>query len=167
METHTPLLPTSTDAGSEKSASDEFHGHWLWLQKEMMNSLGEDAKFPSGLKPTKVVCCGGIKEDYRRRWRFCRSDFVDGFTAKTLAAILFMFFATFACTWLSLQAPEGKSLKKSMFADFVVSCDILATVALGEVAERTTSGMIGISEYLILQGGAGFVIILLNQASIT
>jgi hypothetical protein len=47
---------------------------------------------------------------------------------KTMSAVLFMFFATFA-----------------------------STIALGDVAERETDGKVGISEYLILQGSAGMV----------
>ena len=46
-----------------------------------------------------------------------RIDIVDGLNSKTVAAVLFMFFATFA-----------------------------STVALGDVAERETEGKVGISE---------------------
>lgn len=72
--------------------------------------------------------CGGVIRDYKGRLPHALSDFTDGVSWKTLSAALFMFCATVA-----------------------------STVALGDVAYRETDGMVGITEYLMLQGVAGAI----------
>ena len=72
--------------------------------------------------------CGGVTSDFRMRFPFLLSDYTDGFTFKTISAALFMLCAT-----------------------------ATSTIALGDVAERETGGMVGITEYLMLQSIAGLV----------
>lgn len=83
------------------------------------------ADIPEALLRTGTFC-GGVIRDYRERLPYTLSDFTDGVSWKTLSAALFMFCATFA-----------------------------STVALGDVAFRETDGMVGITEYLMLQGVSG------------
>eukprot|EP00045_Choanoeca_perplexa_P005190 m.44001 g.44001 ORF g.44001 m.44001 type:complete len:555 (+) comp12983_c0_seq1:96-1760(+) len=71
---------------------------------------------------------GGVYRDIKQRAKFFVSDYSDGLCWKTLSASLYMFFATFA-----------------------------STVALGELARRQTDGHIGVTEYLLLQGGCGLI----------
>lgn len=82
---------------------------------------------PQGLTSTGR-CCGGVVDDYRRRAPLCASDYTDAFTRKTLSALFFMFFATFA-----------------------------STVSLGELANKQTKGIIGVNEYLTQQSTCGMV----------
>eukprot|EP00550_Attheya_septentrionalis_P003091 CAMPEP_0198282278 /NCGR_PEP_ID=MMETSP1449-20131203/2126_1 /TAXON_ID=420275 /ORGANISM="Attheya septentrionalis, Strain CCMP2084" /LENGTH=593 /DNA_ID=CAMNT_0043978475 /DNA_START=223 /DNA_END=2004 /DNA_ORIENTATION=+ len=70
--------------------------------------------------------CGGVMRDYKGRIPHLLSDVTNGMSWKTLSAALFMFCAT-----------------------------VTSTVALGDVAYRETDGMVGITEYLMLQGVAG------------
>jgi len=72
--------------------------------------------------------CGGIINDYKERLPYLKSDYVDGISWKTLSAAIFMFCAT-----------------------------VTSTVALGDVAFRETEGMVGITEYLMLQGVSGAI----------
>lgn len=84
---------------------------------------------PDALFGTGLGLCGGIKLDYKnRKPYFFKSDITDGISFKTLSAGLFMFCAT-----------------------------VTSTVALGVVAYRETEGMIGITEYLMLQSVSGFL----------
>lgn len=80
-----------------------------------------------GLRRTGRIF-GGVFDDYQRRARHCLSDYTDGWHSKTISAAIFMFFATFS-----------------------------STVALGELARRQTNGHIGVTEYLLLQSGAGLL----------
>ncbi|CAK9062447.1 Band 3 anion transport protein (Anion exchange protein 1) (AE 1) (Anion exchanger 1) (MEB3) (Solute carrier family 4 member 1) (CD antigen CD233) [Durusdinium trenchii] len=73
--------------------------------------------------------CGGLMNDYRRRSKFLESDWItDAFTAKTVSAALFMFFATFT-----------------------------STLALGEHIKESTNGLIGLNEYLMMNSAAGMI----------
>eukprot|EP00730_Choanoeca_flexa_P001165 TRINITY_DN10511_c0_g2_i1.p1 TRINITY_DN10511_c0_g2~~TRINITY_DN10511_c0_g2_i1.p1 ORF type:complete len:558 (+),score=118.55 TRINITY_DN10511_c0_g2_i1:61-1734(+) len=80
-----------------------------------------------GLSRTHVPF-GGVVRDIKQRAQFFVSDYSDGICWKTLSASLYMFFATFA-----------------------------STVALGELARRQTDNHIGVTEYLLLQGGCGLI----------
>lgn len=76
------------------------------------------------------LCCGGIADDCKRRSRHCLTDYLDGIRhwQKTLAASVFMFFATF-----------------------------FSTVALGALVQKTTGGRIALFEYLLMNSCAGVV----------
>jgi len=73
--------------------------------------------------------CGGLRDDYRRRFAYFRSDWLtDVMKGKTVSGALFLFFATFT-----------------------------STLALGKHINDVTHGVIGINEYMIMNSISGML----------
>jgi mannitol/fructose-specific phosphotransferase system IIA component (Ntr-type) len=86
----------------------------------------------AALRPLKVPA-SGLLRDMRRRYPFYLSDLKDGFSRKSLSAILFLFFACLA-----------------------------PSVTFGGVMAEQTAGAIGVSEMLLATAACGCVFALLS-----
>jgi len=119
-----PGPPNSPDTSGEQAKPEDYKLiHESTIEKPQSWLERHANEIPEALKGGTSFA-SGIQRDYRLRSRhFFGSDFYDGFTWKTKSAALFMFCAT-----------------------------VTSTVALGDVAFRETGGMMGITEYLLLQG---------------
>lgn len=120
------ILPSGATYGATsdaRSSVDEETG-----QKTIVRRRGNKATTVAGLEEIGGFC-GGLANDYRRRWQFWRSDWIsDALTAKTISSALFMFFATFT-----------------------------STLALGEHIKESTNGLMGLNEYLMMNSAAGML----------
>lgn len=117
-----PYTLASPDSPSKLEPSQKEQSTDTWLEKHAATS-----DIPESLLGTGHFF-GGVTRDYKNRFPHLKSDFLDGFSWKTLSAALFMFCAT-----------------------------VTSTVALGDVAFRETDGFVGITEYLMLQGVSGII----------
>ena len=90
---------------------------------------------------------GGVRDDYRRRLRWLRSDFTDAMHRKTISSALFMFFATFAST-VALGVVIKRNTKCSDDTSFADCSD-------GE-------SFLGVTEWLLVNSIAGMVHALLG-----
>ena len=78
----------------------------------------------------KSGCCGGVIDDVRRRSRFCTADYIDGvrFWRKTIAASLFMFFATFFSTVALGTLIQIKTNQRIGLVECACACAMRATL---------------------------------------